>query len=756
MKKYIEHEIKVKFLDEYYAKNTEWTWFIEYVEENFETADIHSWNAFSDRHRHLQDVYSFFMKILEVSEQDICSENVVVKDIFYVAQFGVGKNNVDTTIQAVKSNYGKLLLLIVWITKLENLSNNTDYLFDRRFLVQKNVWQIMKMDSLVLYKDELFEYCNKINVEGFPIIREIFYANLNRTFFECRIEFLNENEDKLVSADAFNYQIIVKEDGLTWQESYLLDMVETKIEDKAITPLMSGSGGRVPDDSQWSLDVIDKMKRYFSNEVADFVLDTVQYVIYNNVPSENIVLKHCTLLSEWIQKHPEGYEFFCSSYEVISALFRDNALKGYGSNINYVEMIKQFGCVNDIDVLKKCLADGIPLSKEQRKEIKEAIVLEYKEIYGISDIGHLMLYLEKREIAKHINEEFFYKLAECFRSCVKGSYDLHVTSLFYEYMLFLLELKNVNQDISKRCIEVEIISIQQLWQKEYYEKACESLHSYSYEMKISTAEIKKYNESVLENPFVMSYRCMMTKESEMCEVMKLTSEMPIVHMVSHIHLDKVFPIKEGGSINYSRHEVDELISDIVKRILEKYGYRMLNILNVDVYVKAIHQRYRQNAMTYVSMFHSEKKLYKLISEQAQYKMLPFPTQIGVGHVSQLFPLLEMKIRELAYLLGIVPFKEDVKEFMKYKDPSTLLRIMLKDAYEITDSFERVSDLLFVYNFMYNGTSFNIRNELVHGREYIEEDGLKFAFKTTLLSIYMIDFRIRCIHEQLQAYKEVEE
>lgn len=77
-------------------------------------------------------------------------------------------------------------------------------------------------------------------------------------------------------------------------------------------------------------------------------------------------------------------------------------------------------------------------------------------------------------------------------------------------------------------------------------------------------------------------------------------------------------------------------------------------------------------------------------------MLPFQTQIDVGHVSQLFPLLEMKIRELAYLLGIVPFKEDVNEFMKYKDPSTLLRIMLKDAYGITNSFERVSDLLFVY------------------------------------------------------------
>lgn len=273
-------------------------------------------------------------------------------------------------------------------------------------------------------------------------------------------------------------------------------------------------------------------------------------------------------------------------------------------------------------------------------------------------------------------------------------------------------------------------------------------------MKIPSKEIEKYNRSVIENPFVMSNGCMMAKESQMCEVMKLTSETPIVHMVSHIHLDKVFPIKESESINYSRHEIDELISDIVKRILEKYGYRMLNILKVDVYVKAIHQRYRQNAMTYVAMFHSEKKLYKLVREQAQYKLLPFPTQIDVGHVSQLFPLLEMKIRELAYLIGIVPFKEDEKEFMKYKDPSTLLRIMLKNAYDITDSFEGVSDLLFVYNFMYNGTSFNIRNELVHGREYIEDGGLKFAFKTTLLSIYMIDFRIRCIREQIETHNEL--
>lgn len=58
--------------------------------------------------------------------------------------------------------------------------------------------------------------------------------------------------------------------------------------------------------------------------------------------------------------------------------------------------------------------------------------------------------------------------------------------------------------------------------------------------------------------------------------------------------------------------------------------------------------------------------------------------------------------------------------------------------------------------MYNGTSFNIRNELVHGREYIEEGGLKFSFGITLLSIYMIVFRIRCIYEQIQAHNELDD
>lgn len=51
--------------------------------------------------------------------------------------------------------------------------------------------------------------------------------------------------------------------------------------------------------------------------------------------------------------------------------------------------------------------------------------------------------------------------------------------------------------------------------------------------------------------------------------------------------------------------------------------------------------------------------------------------------------------------------------------------------------------------MYNSNSLNIRNECMHGRDYLSGKRLKFAFKMTLLAIYMVIFRIKIIEE----YKE---
>ena len=71
-------------------------------------------------------------------------------------------------------------------------------------------------------------------------------------------------------------------------------------------------------------------------------------------------------------------------------------------------------------------------------------------------------------------------------------------------------------------------------------------------------------------------------------------------------------------------------------------------------------------------------------------------------MTQLFPVLEIKIRELVTLFGIFPFKKNIDEFMQYNDPSSLLRELLIMVFDEQHSFENVPDLMFVYNIMYNG------------------------------------------------------
>lgn len=72
------------------------------------------------------------------------------------------------------------------------------------------------------------------------------------------------------------------------------------------------------------------------------------------------------------------------------------------------------------------------------------------------------------------------------------------------------------------------------------------------------------------------------------------------------------------------------------------------------------------------------------------------------------------------------------------------------------SFENVPDLIYVYNVMYNGNSFNVRNECIHGRDYLSGDRFKFAFRATLFAIYMIEFRIRTIKDNVSDIIEIGE
>ena len=96
--------------------------------------------------------------------------------------------------------------------------------------------------------------------------------------------------------NCFNFQLLNREKVLTWQENMLLDMVKTSIENGKIIPLASNEKGQEPNCSDWTPEVIKKLKNFFNNEIADFILESIEFLLYEEVPSKKVIERHLELV----------------------------------------------------------------------------------------------------------------------------------------------------------------------------------------------------------------------------------------------------------------------------------------------------------------------------------------------------------------------------------------------------------------------------------------------------------------------------
>lgn len=292
--------------------------------------------------------------------------------------------------------------------------------------------------------------------------------------------------------------------------------------------------------------------------------------------------------------------------------------------------------------------------------------------------------------------------------------------------------------------------MQSIWHNVFFKQCCLNLNEIKEDFSIPREIIDTYNSDVLKNPMIVGIDCMFPSVKGMLSVMERTSENVFLHCAQKVKLNSEYPVLESKEFLYSRHEVDELLKRQVEGIKQKYGYKLLNVLDTDTYVRAIHQQYKNNTDITVGAFNKTEELYTKIKNDSELELLPFDDETTIAHVIQLFPLLEIKIREFAALVNIVPFKEKEKDFMKYKGPSSILREILSEVFDHGESLESVPDFLFIYNTMYNSNSLNIRNECVHGRDYISGNKVGYAFKIALLSIAMVMKRIDLIKANMEA------
>lgn len=745
MVNYIDHETKVKYIDALLAHDQNWQWFIDHIEENFDLIDIETWSEFKSKNNLLHNVYANFIKILNVSNKELSFKNNLLSDIYNLSKFFLGICKFDECKANLLTNYGGILQIIIWVTKMQNQNNATEYIVDLRFFQQKNFWQLINMESVSLNEDLLLIELDSIKIEGWEEPKKIAVENIDQLLHPISNDFFDKYRDNFLSANAFNFQSL-KHDICTWQEEYLLDMVGISINDNSIQPLMIIEGFITPNKSLWTSKVIQTMQLFFKNDIADFILDTISYLIYKRIPSDKVILQHCKLWNDYIKESKEYEVTSCSSFYVLSHLFKDKAFRTVSSSEEYLNLIHDVQLFSQHKILEKLKNASFPISREQKQLLRSYYELQYQKIDNFKNNYELLNYLKNEEITMYIDNTYFEKTKSLFREVLKDEdiEGIRKANFFHKYMVFLYNLNIHKNDVDKRNIENEMITIQKLWQSEYYEEIVFEMNVFSQSTEIPMSKIDIFNKTIINNPLSFAERCMVSKE-EMCRVMEFASENPFMYMVSSMEISPIYPL-QGNNIDFSRHDIDQLLKEKVEKVKKENGYRFLNLLEDEKYVTAIHKNYESKAQHYTSII-KEEELYNELTNYDTYNLIEYDNNLTLAHLTQLFPLLEIKIREVAQKLGFFPFKKSLSDFMIYKDPSSILREIITYIYKEVEGFENIPDFLFIYNFMYNSNSLNIRNSCIHGRNYIEGNSLRFAFRITILAILMVNSRLHVLQEQ---------
>ena len=750
MKNYLDHEDKVKYIDGLLARSQDWQWFIDLLQETFDIHDVASWAEYESNLKPTQDVLSYFVKVQEVSEMSWKLSKTEFAELWAIARFYSGALGFEECRSMTTTNLGKLVLFCIWITKLENagLQSNAKYIYDTRILNQKNYFQLIKLDPFLTVEDALFEYAASITISDFSEPLSCLRDNLSGTVYSFDEQFFTEYQNAVNSYDVLSYQLIEANPYSTWQEVYLLDMLKVRIKDGILQPLSAFGNKTYPDMSTWTVKTLNELKDFFRNKYATFHLDTILFVMHGIEPSHDTKLMHIRLLTEAFRCETNIRRIYSStSFEIISMLFDKRYFKGFEQSLDYRNLLATIHSITDVALIAHLKDKYYPINKTQLQSIVDYCRLKYQKVLDIHNEHDLISFLDDKSTTQYIDMQHLVVLHAKFDNYIGTARGIMVATLFYSYMAFLFSVNESNEYVEKKFLHSEMIRIQQLWQNEYYDKQIQCMQTISHETRIPHKEIDRINTLSLVNPIVFARNCIPCTKKEMIRIMESTSERPLRWLARSVTVNPIFP-NGGETLNFIRHDIDGLLLNQVEKLLKENGYKCRNILETKNYVQDIHNAYRQRTQMMIAIFQKTEDLYNLIQSETNIELIPYSQPSSLAMLTQLFPVLELKVQEFASLLGIFPFKKSIKDFMQHCDPSSLLREILVKIFQEQESFENVPDLLFVYNIMYNSNSMNIRNDCIHGRDYLQSSSMDFALKATLFALYMIIFRINTIKDNV--------
>ena len=745
VKNYFEHEVKVKFFDGILEHSCEWQWFINYIEKEFKGfKDITNFQDFLNSYAEIKDVYAYLIKLnSSIGGLKFEFTTTWLKQIYLCTQIYSGTRQINDVWKEFDNNFIKLFATIIHITKLQNIKESSQYIFSALIFMQNNIFELFDL-SIVKDNEQLILKClSEINIKDIQDLISRFKNNIKEVIIPANLKLLEEYKSKILNVNSFSFQKFSLPKDISWEEQFVFDMLQTEISGNELIPLATFNGVSTPDISRWTAPILEKLNKYFNDETASFIIETVRCILYKKAPSAKTMEWHFKLVISDLRNKNElepWHEIKSSSLLFISLLLKEKIVYQSVKNKFMQQFIRELSKFKDLNTILQLKKHNILFSIQQKEKLDEYNNSLANNIKNIERTHEFLDYCRNDFVVNGIRDETLKIIYDKFTSFIeKEDNSVSISMLFYSFMQLLLRLSS-NLCLDRLKVKKLMIWLQQLWQNDYYDRCLKLMHTIGSSVSISNEEINKINEVFIKKPLIGALYCFPIKKDSLLDLMSMHSKAALSLFCSMLNITRTFPIENNKFLD--RHTVDNAFIQLIRDIITKKGYKLLNYIEPEVLYSEIYNDFIRNTQMYMAIFNQEQILYKEIKNRlTEYSLIDFDGHIYLAHLTQLFPILENKIREFGMYCNIVPFKEKADEFLHMKDASSILQQILMDAYSETNDFLNVVDFFFVYQSMYNGNCLNIRNECAHGREYINSDSLVFGFKVTLICLKLILDRI---------------
>lgn len=754
MKNYIEHKERVKYIEGLLNKSCDWQWYIDYIEKEFEIDfSMASYADFNSVFIKIREVFDSLNKINEIVEGDFIITKKWLDKINQLSLYYLGLKDSEQII--IDNDFEKTFFLLIYLAKIANkiIDSEFRYLIYTDIIELNNIYKIIDVLPFEKESEYILSLFDKITYNT-DKEKEIFNNNINKKNCDCS-GYIKNNKDKLLNANCFSFGNIEKHKYDTWEEQYLSHMTSCEYKNNSLLPIYTGTdGSSFPNFNLWTEEILSIMREGFNDKAANFIIESIEYALYDKVPSNKTIQLHFELLLKYYSElnNEEGVtsnKYYCSSLEFILSFFNNKIVKLPSSCLKlFNEVLKE---IKNIHVLVYIDSKCVINDKKIKESIKKFINEKLKNVELISNTKEFLISIQDADIIAGSDKTTFQCLSDKFEMCIETSSGVEISNVFLEYLLFLIKIKN-NRKIVAKDISSEIVYIRKLWQEIYYNKCQGSMHCFSSEVTIPNEDINEFNENVFKKPLRIAYTCMELKEEDLVKTMQHFSEMPMFIMANSIDISEDFPKRYSYSFD-DRHPIDLRFFKFAKKVRDNNVYKFLNAFEAKELVPQVYRYMNQKILLTFSLFNRTEELYNAVVKQnPEYDFLDYTEKPLLAHLTQFFPVVENKIREYGEMIGISAICETESKYYKLKEPSSVLNKIIDEIYHQTDSLDYCADFFFIHYCLFGENGLNIRNECLHGVRYIKDkSSIMFALKITLFCLYLLDFRVN-----LKYAKEKEE